>query len=978
MKIGTVNINIPIAEYGVDLQCTKPRTATAFEWLVLEVLSKAKNEGKIKHMTFRDVFTNIFLIDDIEGLLKPCINNLINMHVIDGPFLLGKDSLSSTLIGAYEFTAIGIGFQSTGKILGEPWTEHDSILLNLFDNVVISDKKGIVDKPVSSLIPDVGTRSDFPNKHLLSYDDYVSDEFDEDESSEEISPCQAIIDELRSDSPIAYHHWKKPGVVLAGNPHITSLTYLWKSKDTSLDLVGSSIRLVPECTDKRVIDVIAESIDDLGVDDVVVNLIPSKISDISPEADYCLCSNIVSSVRNLLLKEPFIAITSQVYDLLSSSLSISKTFKDKTIYVFDSDTFSLSKDTNTIVKIPCSMPIDGSLAISQKGQDIRVGKYRIDFYGSAQSIALLEERPNRPLLDIMNENISDYVQISPMLLLIYAMENNGTNLGKMLKLSIDKMDSINPKIESLISIKGAFANYYNRKLDVSELVASIVESDLTAHGRFVSLEEFTTYVDSLRNFSIFSDKNGYLFDVMPSIMKQIGFVQRYQDLDPLFTYLRSARPLSHSWISSNAYLDQIYSQSIIRDSIVEIFKCEIYPEDKIYTKFERSLVELFEMLQKTSVLLNGFDWLKIASEDDLKKAVINCDNLATLIDELKIYEDKKYALQSLKLSEEDLISIWPQFLSIRKNINGLNRVLSLYITANIDGKKFKNVFIIDTCAFINHPDILDCFNAGDLIRIPYQVTTELDKKKNKIGMQNHSEHEAERIAYCARMAIKNITKAQAESSERVNLETPSPELLPIGMDINVPDHQIYSVALKYLSMKPYIITDDGSFTAPASAKGIKTITSDDLYHMRKKKPSEIIDVSYGEDKISDNNADISLSNNDNGGIVDETQSAELVVESSNSDVSVTEDSTGINDSKSAPPVAKKEKPAKINKLDLPIISLDLKADVFALLIDQGYKVVRDIIPNNKVDDLKKIGGLNRDQRRHIEGVLRTKGYQVKK
>lgn len=127
-------------------------------------------------------------------------------------------------------------------------------------------------------------------------------------------------------------------------------------------------------------------------------------------------------------------------------------------------------------------------------------------------------------------------------------------------------------------------------------------------------------------------------------------------------------------------------------------------------------------------------------------------------------------------------------------------------------KEKKNYYIIDTNVFVNFPDILSKIDKKYPVIISAKVTDELDKMKIKLDEQGK------------RNAEKALRLLNNENTHEVIYEFADVSLLPDDFDKRSPDNMILSVALKYKSENPIMLTSDNGLQLKSKIAGITTIS----------------------------------------------------------------------------------------------------------------------------------------------------------
>ena len=123
----------------------------------------------------------------------------------------------------------------------------------------------------------------------------------------------------------------------------------------------------------------------------------------------------------------------------------------------------------------------------------------------------------------------------------------------------------------------------------------------------------------------------------------------------------------------------------------------------------------------------------------------------------------------------------------------------------------RNIYIIDTNVFVNCPDILSKIDASYQVVLSAKVIDELDKLK--ITLDTDGKRNVEK-------ARRSINRAM--DNPNVTMELSDPSLLPDDFNKRSPDNSILTVALKFKSENPILLTSDNGLQI--KAKGLKVAT----------------------------------------------------------------------------------------------------------------------------------------------------------
>lgn len=172
--------------------------------------------------------------------------------------------------------------------------------------------------------------------------------------------------------------------------------------------------------------------------------------------------------------------------------------------------------------------------------------------------------------------------------------------------------------------------------------------------------------------------------------------------------------------------------------------------------------------------------------------------------------------------------------SDNKIINTLStQDIQVKVIAKIDLSKFEkpkkeivngkeNIYIIDTNVFVDHPDIISKIDSKYSIVLSAKVIDELDYLKISL-----TEEQKKNVQKSLRIINESIDK------QGIKMDTADLTLLPNDFNKKSPDNFILSVALRYKSENPIMLTSDNGLQIKAKGLGITTITLKEFLNQRK-------------------------------------------------------------------------------------------------------------------------------------------------
>ena len=128
-------------------------------------------------------------------------------------------------------------------------------------------------------------------------------------------------------------------------------------------------------------------------------------------------------------------------------------------------------------------------------------------------------------------------------------------------------------------------------------------------------------------------------------------------------------------------------------------------------------------------------------------------------------------------------------------------------------KDKENIYIIDTNVFVDQPDIISKIDHKYSIVLSAKVIDELDYLKISL-----TEEQKRSVQKALKLINESIDK------RGIKMDTADLTLLPNDFNKKSPDNFILSVALRYKSENPIMLTSDNGLQIKAKGLGITTIT----------------------------------------------------------------------------------------------------------------------------------------------------------
>ncbi|CAM4316908.1 hypothetical protein EWU23_09260 [Cytophagaceae bacterium 50C-KIRBA] len=134
----------------------------------------------------------------------------------------------------------------------------------------------------------------------------------------------------------------------------------------------------------------------------------------------------------------------------------------------------------------------------------------------------------------------------------------------------------------------------------------------------------------------------------------------------------------------------------------------------------------------------------------------------------------------------------------------------------------ENIYVIDTNVFVDCPDVISKIDKKHSIVLSAKVIDELDFLKISLG-----EEQKRNVQKALRLINESL------DTRGVKMHTENLSLLPNDFNKKSPDNSILSVALKFKSENPIMLTSDNGLQIKAKGLGVTTISLRDFLKQKK-------------------------------------------------------------------------------------------------------------------------------------------------
>ena len=788
MVIAKQFIQTPYIKYSVRLTSVAVRKLTVMEWTILRIANDYSANPKYKTQKLSRFFEDILGMDRSELLIRPTINSLLRLKLIEIDGYTSLALAADTVVSKIHLTDAGLDALRHNYIPGESKETEECIY---YDLVSGTPKDYLLDQ---SLYDPDGTAVKITNR--ASFDVQF--------------PDGEIISSINAGTLYSSKYKNSNSIAQEAIP--TAEEVVWSTGLLMLDQNddGSFTCNYPITTE------------------IYTQLAKMTAAPFKASAGWSIWDDqeelpkeMLNAKYSIMDIEKFIGINDYIFVSNSIWAEFSKKFKKAikgtTCIVFGADHYEILPGDTTLVFVPFS-PDDKNAILMVPGNDIicaaqkrcRIENRSLDMWFSYR------ETTNISVQDWFAQEIIKASASAPELL--------GLLFLPVIDLSIPQQMA---PVKQLLLTKETFAKKIAVLQRMDESCGdlrialpdySLILDDLVEAIDFVSAD---SVVDDLMMAyaDVFQDCNDQLYaDLVIKAATVYGFRTGILDLHKILAcvfqsmdinlgdFMQQVDSKVFSYIPG-AELDDLFND--FTDTIPEQI-----PEISIISKDYNDLIKQMKLV---SGLLRGIDWHGEINRDAMLNGIINCSVLPKVRQTVSSIRDITLDLQSRGCS---VFATNGSCHGISERLDALEQMLSCFVYP--DGE-VATVYLIDTCVFLHSPDILSYFKADEMVRIPFTVLRELDHHKD-----NNPDLTLKKCAAFACKQIEARTLAAKRNRDDHFAVEPCdyPEMLPEGFSAHKHDDLILSAALRYKLLNPRILTDDTNFRNIARTQGIDPIAWD--------------------------------------------------------------------------------------------------------------------------------------------------------
>ena len=510
----------------------------------------------------------------------------------------------------------------------------------------------------------------------------------------------------------------------------------------------------------------------------------------------------------------------------------------KVCIIFGSTDFSIENTKNLVIRLPkTAKKIQAHALYGNKAESIYVGKFNLKSTASSKDIYLCYSPKKQ------NEDISGIIRF------VLDAPLSETNFDLIyLLLLINENDIFLKKLNSVLNGK----NTYKEKIVLIDqvyktserlsLLLNIKKNDFYLEhikwnfGAENEVDEIIQIINEIKNNYNFKGDSNLTEKAFTRIFTNWKFCSDINILWDVLDKCKIDRNII-GWLKNSSAVKKLFSDEIL-NQILDLYKNENFVSITIYTKFEEILIDLKRNLEEFNRILKPHVIPLDLSQESIKNVILRGRFDLSKLNELvkkhneliagmnKYLAERKRLIQDTAIISMDNLTRNKHFTKAENNIKVVaDTVMGFF---NESALKYDKIYVVDTCALMNNPELVDRFtnNKAALI-IPKIVIEELNRNKDF----RHDEEKSSK----AQKAISRLNKHEQTKVPWLIMEESHPELLPPeyplkvkdkAQEKEVADNLILSVTLKYKVRKAILITDDKNLQLKASSEKMSYQSSD--------------------------------------------------------------------------------------------------------------------------------------------------------
>ena len=802
MRIDEVQIVYPYIQYHVIASHNTPRIPTAVEWLILEIIRNCSKIKDYDRIPVGMLFNSIFFISDVDKLIKPCLVSLRDMNIIKASNLYDDMSLDNLYLSEIGLTEDGKMFVDSGTLPTNVTQDSFDIVYDVYNNTLMDSNPKLPKTKAEGFY--IGDMEKYNDKKNI---------FPEGIVFEKLNKLKTLDFKQR-----AGFAWLNPATSITDLQAFASEQYFRISKH-AITITENGKLDVADLKDKDVSQFILENKyanNDFMQSD---NLVKISVEDWDSEINEVFpLEQITTKIQSRISSQSLYVIQNDIYKRLHITKGIGASLK--TCIISGAEEFAVSFiNNNLIIKLE-EVILNRETLYQDQNRSVCQGLFNLHGYNEDFKVpfafipSMIENDLQKTILPIIEEYLGENYH----LILLY-LQFNRIDLYKELAMRhLDNLNNLEDQISFIEEMNSITNKVFSKKYLTNEVISRFLVDNVVNNFEGNDIQDVINFFEDKNRLNIYI-RNDYLYmGLLKGILPQLNDAASYMDLQKLWEQLNKLDKNKLNFVRNSKLYTKMYGATTFNSYVKDFCPKNDYainlnyamPIDDSFVKLKR-----VEKILVDNLMPNLLDYGQVSDELACRLLAKHYTGIDGIKNNLNNWEN-----ELLKLEEHGFdINCYRNTYLDKCNdaFKALSRNISYFYDDKVDN--FSKLYVADTSALINHPEIIDNFvNGKSMLIISRVVLQELDGLKENVD---------EVVAYKARKTINKI--AEYRGCEWLNLyEDFDPMYLPQELDPKVKDNQILALGVKYYLKQPIFISDDNNACNIATSLKLRTLFSEDF------------------------------------------------------------------------------------------------------------------------------------------------------
>ena len=788
MNFTEIILSYPYIKYRAEVSHFTSRKSTAIEWVILEAINKCEKLPEYSGISIANFFEQLFTISDADLLIRPV---LISLQDIGAIIIYGIDDdteLNTVAMSNLRLTPTGREMQSQGLLPGVSSQEIFSIYYDLVEGVLKEETNLYKTKSTGTPIIDNLNEYKFPEGTIREW-----------------------FSKIQNNKKQSKFNWLTPTTKIETIYPLDSELY-WKNVTRKVELVDGMRWKISDIEDLNIDEVSLKKFNVLNLDELE-NLPYLEIKNPDEEIKKLVSFNEISKlVEDLLEKEDLFCVEAKYYKDVKVKQPNRKNIRIG--IVFGANKFEVKNSKMQIIIYIPDYDLNNQGLFFNTSNSVKACITTVSAGEVSKNIPIAyipREYKNNLPNTIANTVAKYYIQDNIILFALYELGLKDLFLEYVTNI-VSENKELDDKAKIIESFNQKSKEFYGKNVILAtDKENFLIDKDyIIKHSK--NIENAKKIINDYAEINAFKQDDTLFQKMMQIIIEHVGVQDSLEDIWSFWKVIAVAKKAHINWITKMELHKYLYSEKSILN-FFNRFKEENLFEIDEYTIVEKTILNLKRISLQIKKLIPELNLYKTVSNEKYNEIVLaHKDILKELYENVRQWKKEEEEFINKVIDLDEILKTDNPFMNVKNNIDGLRNALATFFDDSF--MKFNNVYIVDTSILLNEPNLISWFDGKKtLLVIPMVVLDELDGLKNS---------ENKEIAKKAREVIRNISKYK--NCDWLNIKESSyPHLISKDLDKERNDNKILSIAIKYCTKKPILLTDDTNFGNIAIANNIKTM-----------------------------------------------------------------------------------------------------------------------------------------------------------